>query len=317
VVLALSLVLGVVAGGATTGSAPAGAQTNPYARGPAPTSASIEANGTFAHATTTVARQTTFGGGTIYYPTATDAGTFGAVAISPGFTENQSAVSWLGPRLASHGFVVFTIDMLNTLTDAPNGRADQLQAALDYLVNTSTVRTRVDRNRLATSGHSMGGGGSIEAAKERPSLQAVVALQPWHSVTDWSSVRVPTMIIGGQNDIIAPVGSHSEPFYTSIPAATEKAYAEIAGGDHFVSNSANATTSRYAVSWLKRWVDDDTRYDQFLCPRPARSDLSEYRDTCPHGGGTTPPTTPPPTTPPPTTPPAPECPWWAFWCWFS
>ncbi|KHD73898.1 lipase, partial [Actinoplanes utahensis] len=73
---------------------------NPYERGPAPTNASIEAaRGSFAIASTTVSRSSvsTFGGGTIYYPTDTSAGTFGAVAISPGFTASQSSIAWLGP----------------------------------------------------------------------------------------------------------------------------------------------------------------------------------------------------------------------------
>ena len=55
-----------------------------------------------------------------------------------------------------------TIDTLNVFNQ-PDERADQLQAALDYLVNRSTVANRIDRNRLAVMGHSMGGGGSIEA----------------------------------------------------------------------------------------------------------------------------------------------------------
>src|SRR5687767_5152914 len=84
---------------------------NPYERGPAPTTASIEASrGSFAIAQLSVARSSVsgFGGGTIYYPTSTAAGTFGAVAVSPGFTATQSSVAWYGPRLASQGFVVIT-----------------------------------------------------------------------------------------------------------------------------------------------------------------------------------------------------------------
>ena len=69
---------------------------------------------------------------------------------------------------------------------------------------------------------------------------------------------------------------------------SEKAYAEFAGADHFASGATGRTalTSRFTVSWFKRFIDNDTRYDQFLCPRPVRSDLVEYRDTCPHGSGT-------------------------------
>jgi hypothetical protein len=39
----------------------------------------------------------------------------------------------------------------------------------------------------------------------------------------------------------------------------------------------------YSISWLKRFVDNDTRYEQFLCPAPRVSTtISEYRDTRPH-----------------------------------
>jgi dienelactone hydrolase len=95
------------------------------------------------------------------------------------------------------------------------GRADgrQLLAALDYLTGSSSVRTRIDPNRLAVAGHSMGGGGTLEAARTRPSLP----------------------------------------------------------------------TARQMVAWLKRFVDDDTRYDQFICPGPSGSSIEEYRSTCPIG----------------------------------
>jgi hypothetical protein len=92
------------------------------------------------------------------------------------------------------------------------------------------------------------------------------------------------MIIGSQNDAVASVAAHAEPFYNQIPAATEKAYLELAGQGHGTGLSTNATQMRLAISWLKRWIDRDTRYEQFLCPPPAATGtISEYRNTCPHG----------------------------------
>ncbi|MBL7261494.1 poly(ethylene terephthalate) hydrolase family protein [Paractinoplanes lichenicola] len=257
---------------------------NPYERGPAPTTSSIEAaRGSFATATTTVARSAVsgFGGGTIYYPTSTAEGTFGAVAISPGFTASQSSVSWLGPRLASQGFVVITIDTLSTL-DQPASRGTQLLAALDYLTRTSSVRTRIDASRLGVMGHSMGGGGSLSASVSRPALQAAIPLTPWHGTKSWTSDRVPTLIIGAENDTVAPVSSHSEPFYTSLPAASDKAYLELNNASHSAPTSTNVTVAKYSISWLKRFIDDDTRYDQFLCPNPSGTAIQEYRSTCPY-----------------------------------
>ena len=86
---------------------------SPYERGPAPTTAILEASrGPFATASQSVSSLsvTGFGGGVIYYPTSTSEGTFGAIAISPGYTAAWSSISWLGPRIASHGFVVIGIE---------------------------------------------------------------------------------------------------------------------------------------------------------------------------------------------------------------
>jgi len=164
------------------------AADNPFQRGPDPTSASVDATtGSFATAQTTVSRfsVTGFGGGTIYFPTSTAEGTFGAVAVAPGFTATQSSVAWLGPRIASQGFVVFVIDTTTTL-DQPPARGTELLAALDYLTTRSSVRTRIDSTRLAVMGHSMGGGATLFAAKKRPALRAALPLAPWAGVTDFS-----------------------------------------------------------------------------------------------------------------------------------
>ena len=264
-------------------AAPAAA-ANPYERGPAPTTSSIEAaRGPFATAQISVARSsvTGFGGGTVYYPTSTTAGTFGAVAVSPGFTASQSSVAWLGPRLASQGFVVITIDT-RSVYDQPDSRGTQLLAALDYLTGQSSVRARIDATRLGVMGHSMGGGGSLAASRARPALQAAIPLTPYHGTKNWSAVSVPTLIIGAENDTVASVTAHAEPFYTSLPGTLDKAYLELNAAGHSAPTSSNVTVAKYSISWLKRFIDNDTRYEQFLCPAPRGTAIQEYRDTCPH-----------------------------------
>ncbi|WP_433291647.1 alpha/beta hydrolase family protein [Actinoplanes sp. CA-030573] len=258
------------------------AADNPDQRGPAPTLAALDASrGPYAVSQTSVpALVSGFGGGTVYYPTTTADGTFGAVAISPGFTATWSSIAWLGPRIASHGFVVIGIET-NTLYDQPAQRGDELLAALSYLTTQSSVRSRVDASRLAVAGHSMGGGGTLEAAKDRPSLRAAVPLAPWDTDKSWTDIRVPTLIVGGESDTIAPVASHAIPFYNTIPASSEKAYLELNNASHFFPQTVNTLTGRLAVAWLKRFVDNDTRYDQFICPGPTGSSVSDYRNTCP------------------------------------
>ena len=257
------------------------AQTSP------PTSASLNATaGPLSVSTSSVSSWAArgFGGGTIYYPNAT--GRYGVVAISPGYTARQSSIAWLGRRLATHGFVVITIDTNSTL-DQPPSRATQLMAALNHVVNNanSTVRSRVDASKLAVAGHSMGGGGSLIAAENNPSLKAAYPLTPWSVSKNYSSVRVPTMIIGADGDSIASVSTHSRLFYNSLSSNVSKAYGELNNASHFTPNYTNTPIGRYAVTWMKRFVDNDTRYSPFLCGAPhdsyaTRTVFDRYEDNC-------------------------------------
>src|SRR5688572_28718114 len=136
---------GLVAAGFLTLAAISHAQTNPLAKGPDPTNASIQADGPFAVSTQAVAGNG-FGGGTVYSPNA--AGQYALVALCPGFTASQSSVAALGRRLATHGFVVVTINT-NSPLDFPASRGTQLLAALRTVtaLNTGPVVGKVDPAR--------------------------------------------------------------------------------------------------------------------------------------------------------------------------
>ncbi|KAA1425312.1 phosphohydrolase [Mumia zhuanghuii] len=256
---------------------------NAVENGPAPTPSNILGNGSYSVSNTSVSSLlvTGFGGGDIYYPS-TGSG-YGAVVFSPGFTAYASMYSGLARRVASHGFVVMVIDT-NTTLDQPDSRGRQILSGVTYLTQRSSIRTRIDTSRVAVAGHSMGGGGTLYAAENGGSnIKAAVALQPWHTDKTWGGIDIPTMIIGAQGDTIAPVGSHSESFYGTLSGAPEKAYAELSGEDHLAANTNPNDQGALMVSWLKRYLDNDTRYSSILCPLPSTvsTQLSEYRNTCP------------------------------------
>ncbi|GAB3834987.1 ricin-type beta-trefoil lectin domain protein [Dactylosporangium cerinum] len=283
------------------------AEDNPFQRGPDPTVASVAATyGTFATAQTTVPPGNGFNGGYIYYPTDTSH-TYGAVAIVPGYTAlfaNEEA--WMGPRLASFGFVVIGIET-NSRTDYDAARGTQLLAALDYLTTQSAVRDRVDRNRLAVIGHSMGGGGALVAAGQRPTLKAAIGLAPFKPSGNLAGNRVPTLIVSGQNDTtVTP--SYLDGLYPTLPSATAGAYLLLSGADHLFFTRPNDIELRSQIPWLKTFVDNDTRYSQFLCPTLKDSTgVSRYTARCsliPSGGNppSSSPSAPPSSSAPPSTP---------------
>ncbi|MET8087255.1 ricin-type beta-trefoil lectin domain protein [Micromonospora sp. NPDC005237] len=279
----------------TVATGSASAADNPYQRGPDPTAASVTAvNGPFANTSVSVPTGYGFNGGRIYYPTDTSQGTFGAIAISPGYTALFSAeLAWMGPWLASHGFVVIGIET-NSRNDFDTARGTQLLAALDYLTQQSPVRDRVDPNRLAVAGHSMGGGGALSAASRRPSLKAVVGIAPYSPSSNLANDRVPTMIFAGQADtVVTP--SYATGLYNSRPTTTESVYVEVAGADHgFMVGRSNPVMVRTMLPFVKMFLDNDARYSQFLCPLLDSSGVVTYRSTCPLLPTT--PTSPTPTT---------------------
>ncbi|HIZ51049.1 MAG TPA: dienelactone hydrolase family protein [Candidatus Pseudomonas excrementavium] len=270
-----------------------GSPTDPgqsYERGPDPSVAFLEAStGPYSVRTSRVSRLVSgFGGGTIHYPTGTT-GTMAAIVVIPGFVSAESSIDWWGPKLASHGFVVMTIDT-NTGFDQPPSRARQINSALDYLVDqnsrrTSPVNGMIDTERLGVIGWSMGGGGTLRVASEGR-IKAAIPLAPWDT-TRFSGVQAPTLIFACESDLIAPVRSHASPFYNQLPNDIDKAYVEINNGSHYCANGGglnNDVLSRFGVSWMKRFLDNDTRYSQFLCGPNHESDrnISEYRGNCPY-----------------------------------
>jgi len=250
--------------------------------GPNPTEASLTATaGPLATASAKVPTPSGYGSGTVWYPTA--AGQYGVVVIGPGFTEAESAINWWGPRLASHGFVVVTVGTKNPL-DQPESRGKQFMAALKQVISleaTAPYKGKIDASKQGVGGHSMGGGGTLAAARDNPSLKAAIPMAPWHTTKNFSGVKVPTLIIACESDNIAPVASHAQKFYDSMNAATPHALLELAGANHSCPNSTTsaankAVDGKMATAWLKVYMDGDTRYQTFLDEIKPAANISRF-----------------------------------------
>jgi dienelactone hydrolase len=252
-------------------------QSNPLAKGPDPTNASIQEAGPFALTTQTVARGGGFGGGTIFVPTAP--GTYAVVAFCPGFTASRSSIQTLSSRLASFGFVVIAMDT-NTPLDFPPSRGTQLLAALQRVVTLTTgpVAGKVDPARRVVAGWSMGGGGTLYASINNASLKAAIGFAPF-SFEQIFTTSVPQLIQGAQNDNVAPTLVHSIPFFFGLPIPTPKVFVSIAGAPHNFPTTAtpNQPASKFQIAWTKRFADNDRRYEPFVNVPAVQSELAAGR----------------------------------------
>ncbi len=205
-----------------------------------------------------------FGKGTIYAPK--QAGSYALVAVCPGFVSYESSITDISKRLATHGFVVVTIDTNNSL-DFPASRATQILAALTAAKGTTTgnVVGKIDVNRMAAAGWSMGGGGTLEALLKMPSLKAGVAYAPWDmNAAQFKGIKQPTIIFGATGDAIATVKAHSQKFYDAIPTTTVKALGVLQGSGHSFPKTALEPVSYNNIAWNKLFVDGDTSYAAIL-----------------------------------------------------
>ncbi len=223
-------------------------------------------NGPFSVRTKRVSRQSAkgFGGGTIHYPTnANGCGLLGAIAVVPGYVSYEAAIKWWGPRLASWGFVVITINT-HSIYDDPDSRAAQLNAALDHMIADDTVGSMIDPTRLGAIGWSMGGGGALRLATERSTVRAIMPLAPYHNKS-YGAVKTPTLVITCEHDRIAPNNKYSNAFYKN--ATGPKMIVEVNNGSHFCPSYRfnEILLSKPGIAWMQRHINNDTRFDKFLC----------------------------------------------------
>lgn len=258
---------------------------SPYQKGPAPTVASLEATGPFAIAKTTLPNAADYGNGSqVYYPTDRTTGSFGLLVISPGFVSAVGLYSGIAQRIASHGFVVAVV-ATKSLLDQPKPRAAQLIAVRDAVLAQNKVQAvpyagQVDGNRIAFSGHSAGGAGTFYAAATNPQLKALVGLMPGEPGTNFTAfagVRIPTLILTAQDDSLA--NSWSTPYYASLATNLPAARIELAGLGHLSlwttsSQASQGKVAKYVTAWIKRFVDEDTRYTPFISTQGA--DMSAF-----------------------------------------
>jgi dienelactone hydrolase len=215
-----------------------------------------------------------YGSQTLYYPSDAEP-PFAGVVVVPGFVSPESAIQAWGPFLASHGIVTLTIGT-NSGGDSPEERAAALMDAIEtvkaeHTRDGSPLQGKVDVDRFAIMGWSMGGGGTLIAASAHPELKAAVGLAAWSPGVTFPEDRVPTLLFAGTADTLA--GGQSQGFYSSIPESTPKMLYEVAGGRHSVANEptgADGEVGIFGLSWLKVFLEGDERYHPLLLSPPSQ-----------------------------------------------
>jgi dienelactone hydrolase len=242
--------------------------------GPEPTEAQLHSGiGPYTYETAVIPTPQGYGAGTVYYPTNAE-GKVGLVITAPGFIEAQDVMDFWARRLASFGIATITMGTKST-SDLPPSRERQMQAAIKQVLALNKVSgtpfyNLIDETRIGAMGHSMGGGGTLLLGKDTPSLKAIIPAAPWSLTTkNLPTLKVPTLMIACQGDVIAPVSGHADRFWRSLAKTFPAVFVEYANTDHFcptamANDETQAALGKVGVAWMKRFIDSDARYTKFV-----------------------------------------------------
>lgn len=196
---------------------------------------------------------------TIYYPTGDGLPPLlPSVVIVGGQGCGEQVMAAWAPFYASYGIVAMTIGTPRPWTDTPG---DRCQALLDASLalqseherEGSVVQGRLDVERRAVHGYSLGGGGAQMAGLSDQTLKCVIACTPHDgaygagipgtlSFPSEQRSSVPVLIICGEKDGTAPPKTQAWPQYRQTTAT--KLCVEVVGGDHFVGNGPAGGSER-------------------------------------------------------------------------
>lgn len=213
-------------------------------------------------------------GARLYYPCniANNTEPVGATTLTSGYLGTYSQVEWLAEEVAAAGYVVLAATpsnpygMVSGWRDAHKSCVARLK---DLNSTHSTLRGKIDTNKLQTCGHSKGGGGSLWASSQlQGELKSTIGMAPWQEeFTSWTlrSIASPTFIQAGATDTLA-TGSMTKGEYDALPNIP-KAYIRYSMTDHMAWASGGTNQDRLArdvIAWMKYYLDGDPSQQSYI-----------------------------------------------------
>ncbi|MFO0828966.1 MAG: hypothetical protein U0572_12565 [Phycisphaerales bacterium] len=165
-------------------------------------------------------------------------GPYPIVSFGHGFLQPVTQYQSTLGHLASHGYFAIASQSQGSIFPSHAAFAADMRSCLDWVIGQGgaggAYAGSVASDRVAFSGHSMGGGCALLAAKDDPRERAVVTLAVADtnpsSIAAAASVASATRLIVGSQDTIVPPASTAAPMYANLPGPRQ--LATIVGGFH-------------------------------------------------------------------------------------
>lgn len=153
---------------------------------------------------------------------------------------------------ASWGFVVVAANTTNA------GTGTEMRACLDWL-SRSSLASRVNLNKVGTSGHSQGGGGAIMAGVD-PRVSTTAPIEGYtlglgHNTSSHTRQSGPMLLLsGGADTLVSPRINHGPLFErANVPVF----WATLAGASHFEPTNNGGGFRGITTAWFLYQLNGD------------------------------------------------------------
>jgi hypothetical protein len=186
-------------------------------------------------------------------------------------------------RVSSHGFIVVVVG--SRASAHATERSNDTITALDWILKQNDEQSfwlngMVDESRLAVSGHSAGGAGSVIAASKESRFNVCIpmaaALTPQYSEVGPEyavNVQMPILIIVGEDD--RGYGDIYQMAHQAYNASNTPKFLIIATNDDHMSIIRESISFKYITSFLKVYLCSEEDFISYLYGEYAQQDVDE------------------------------------------
>lgn len=185
----------------------------------------------------------------IYYPAmsagdnvpvaVSSSGKFPVISFGHGFLMSWEAYENIWNMLVPEGYIVALPKTEGSTSPSHSAFGADLVFVIQSLSSLSDNSNSFFYNCVDTMncvmGHSMGGGAALLGATNSSLIKATATLTPAETnpsaIQAAGSVRVPSLVIAGENDCVTPVATNQLPMYDNLGSSC-KIFVEIKGGSH-------------------------------------------------------------------------------------
>ena len=201
---------------------------------------------------------------------------------STGYSQGPASFLQFAERVSSHGFAVIVVG--SSAFALATERSNDLVTALDWVLEQNDnqsfrLSNLVDVNRLAVSGHSTGGAGSVITASKESRFNVCIpmaaALTPRYSEVGpeyAENIQMPILIIVGEDD--RGFGDIYQMAHEAYNASnTPKFLITVPNVEHSWMSDYNF--ERYVIPFLKVYLDGNDAYVTYLYGEHAQQEIDE------------------------------------------